>query len=286
MPPARQPYRIELLQQAGRLPGSIDDRRSIDDRLGEPCGDEAGEQQLSEIVGTLRELKQFLDPSHRLATDVIEAYRREIAEVYQLRIELDGMREAIEGTKREVAAIRRSDSEGKGIRRASNELGAVADDTERAASAILSATEDIEAEARRLRDAAVGSEDVARIEVVLARVVALYEACNFQDLAGQRISKIVDVLQFIEGRLNRVLAAWGPAEATAEAASRARAALPQGEQARREAAAEPETAPHQPLPQPSPREASAERRPALLNGPALPDASGHISQDEIDRLFD
>ncbi|MFL5230925.1 MAG: chemotaxis protein, partial [Microvirga sp.] len=90
-----------------------------------PAGDPATGEQLGQILATVLELKEFLDPSQRLATDVVDAYRREIAEVYQLRNELDAMKDAISSTKLEIASLHRSDHEGKGMRRVAGELDAV-----------------------------------------------------------------------------------------------------------------------------------------------------------------
>ena len=49
---------------------------------------------------------------------MIEAYRREIAELYGLKAELDSMKGAIASTKREIATLRRSEDDGAGMRRA------------------------------------------------------------------------------------------------------------------------------------------------------------------------
>ena len=91
------------------------------------------------------------------------------------------------------------------------------------------------------------------VGAILDRTVTLYEACNFQDLTGQRITKIVGVLKFIEERLDRVIAAWGDLEAF-------RGLVEQENEGR------------------------AEDR-ALLNGPKLEDDAGHVSQHDIDALF-
>jgi chemotaxis regulatin CheY-phosphate phosphatase CheZ len=50
-------------------------------------------------------------------------------------------------------------------------------------------------------------------------VVRIYEACNFQDLAGQRIGKVITTLIMVEERLIAMIARYSgtgnqPAEAT------------------------------------------------------------------------
>jgi chemotaxis protein CheZ len=254
----RTPYRIELVH---------DDKLTKAPAVAEAAGT-ASDARLDEALSLLREMKTFLHPSQRLASDVIEAYRREIAEVYKLRHELGQMKDAIDGTRTEIAAIRRSESEGNGVRRVHDELDAVVADTEQATTRILSATEEVETQVSYLRSVLAGRAEAERLDVIVDQVVSLYEACNFQDLTGQRITKVVKALQFLEQRLNRIMGAWSSIDAFRDAI----AAM-----------------------QPSP--ADGEAKPgdmaplkskilSLINGPRLPEDEGHVSQAEIDSLFD
>jgi chemotaxis protein CheZ len=208
------------------------------------------EEHLGQILATVLELRSFLDPAHRIAADVVEAYRREIAEVYQLRAELDAMKEAITSTKLEIASLHRSDHEGKGMRRVAGELDAVVGAT----TTILAAVEEIENQANMMRSAgmATGSNDC--LGAIQEKVIVMYEACNFQDLTGQRITKIVSVLKFVEERLDRMIDVWGGLEAFKELAE-----LPP---------------------------ATVDHDAALLNGPRLDEDEGHVAQTDIDALFD
>jgi chemotaxis protein CheZ len=227
-------YRPELLAEASTVA---------------PVNDE----QIGEILATVQELRTFLDPSQRLATEIIDAYRREVAEVYQLKGELDAMKEAITSTKLEIATLHRSDYEGKGMRRVAGELDAVVGATEAAATTILAAVEDIETHANMLRAAGAESGNNDHVGVILDRVVSMYEACNFQDLTGQRISKIVGVMKFVEERLDRMIDVWGGLDAFKELAA------------------------------PAP---AADDERSLLNGPKLAEDPGHVDQNDIDALFD
>ena len=38
----------------------------------------------------------------------------------------------------------------------------------------------------------------------------VFEACSFQDITGQRITKIVGELKYIDERLSKMIAIWGP----------------------------------------------------------------------------
>ncbi len=215
------------------------------------------EARLSEILTTVQDLKRFLDPAQKLATDVIDAYRTEIAQVYQLRAELDTMKEAISSTKREIASLYRSVNEGKGMRRVAGELDAVVGATEQATTSILAGLEDIENHAQMLRATGGDTGGNDHVGQILERIVTMYEACNFQDLTGQRIGKIVNVLKFVEERLDKMIGVWGGLDAFKDLIEHDAGA-----------------------PAPTDEEKS------LLNGPKLEEDVGHVDQNDIDALFD
>ncbi len=43
-------------------------------------------------------------------------------------------------------------------------------------------------------------------------IISLFEACNFQDITGQRITKVVNTMKFIEERVNAMIEIWGGSE--------------------------------------------------------------------------
>src|SRR4051812_28672608 len=90
----------------------------------------SGDGRIGEILSTVQDLRRCFEPSQRRAGEVIEAYRREIAELYGLKAELDSMKGAIASTKGEIATLRRSEDDGAGMRRAAGELDAVIEATE------------------------------------------------------------------------------------------------------------------------------------------------------------
>src|SRR5829696_10178536 len=73
----------------------------------------SGDGRIGEILSTVQDLRRCFEPSQRRAGEVIEAYRREIAELYGLKAELDLMKGAIASTKREIATLRRSEDDGR-----------------------------------------------------------------------------------------------------------------------------------------------------------------------------
>ena len=205
-----------------------------------------------EILSAISDLRRIMQSS---ASETVEACRKELNDALAMRGELDSMKDAIVRTKADLAALHRSESHGKGMRRAADELDAVVESTERATTTLLSVVEDVESHAAVLRSLQLTPDARPHVDAILDRVVHAYEACNFQDLTGQRISKIVQVMKFIEEHLDRVIAAWSALDSFRDLVA---AGTPQAEDEER----------------------------GLLNGPKLPDDPGHVDQSDIDALFD
>ena len=136
--------------------------------------------------------------------------------------------------------------------RATRELDAVVDGTERATQQILDAAEVIEEAANSLSASVKQEQEQALAQDIQDHVLRIFEACNFQDLSGQRIAKVLATLQFVEDHIARMMEIWGGADAFKDYTSAAAAG------------AEPEH---------------------LLHGPKLDDDSGHASQADIDAMF-
>ncbi len=123
----------------------------------------------------------------------------------RMRVDLVDMANVIARTRHEVAAIRPEGGDKSRIGRAANELDAIVDSTERATSDILSAAEQIQEIAWTLRERGT---DQAMCDQIDALTTDTYVACSFQDLTGQRIGKVIDALQFLERRLDAMVAIW------------------------------------------------------------------------------
>lgn len=156
--------------------------------------------------------------------------------------ELDDLATYIHNAKSEIAALCPGDIRYSHLPAATDQLDAIVEQTEKATNTILDAVEKIEAEAGK-QDAPAITEQVTRI----------FEACGFQDLTGQRISKVVATLKFIEERLDQLLDVFGDELAGARQAA-----------ARRD-------------------EGSSEDDDRLLDGPQLPEEAN--KQEEIDALL-
>ncbi len=193
-----------------------------------------------------------LDPE-AMSQKFMSEFRKELSEAAKLKVEIDAMYEAIAQTKKEIATLHHTTgSKGEEMTRVTNELDAVVDGTEGATEMILSAAEFIDETANTL-SARVGKEDSELANDIQEKVVQIFEACNFQDLTGQRITKVVSTLRFVEDRIMQMMEIWGGIDTFKDI-----------ELEEREF-----------------KEGDA----ALLNGPALETDNDVASQDDIDALF-
>lgn len=115
----------------------------------------------------------------------------------QVYAELKGLKSIIDTARAELRAANVGDIKGMHIPSATDELDAIVKSTEGATMEIFSGCEEIE---RQLPDIADQQRDA-----VQAGVTKIYEACSFQDLTGQRISKIVRSLREIETKVTAIL---------------------------------------------------------------------------------
>jgi chemotaxis protein CheZ len=198
-----------------------------------------------------------IDPTPQQASDaqiLLQTYRAQIEQCEKLKVELDLIHDAINRTKREIAVLHGKSFEGQEMARVNGELGAVVGGTEQATQQILEAVEAIDQAASALSKNVSADQQKLLSEEIQERVVAIFEACNFQDLTGQRINKVMGTMKFIEQHINEMMEIWGGVDAIKA---------------------------HAP-PIIDAREGDAR----LLNGPKTDGDIGHASQDDIDALFD
>lgn len=187
-----------------------------------------------------------------LSIDELASLRDRVSEAAKLQAELAELSGAIERTKQELSALHYDGPSAARFQEAGSELDAVVNATEQATDTILSASEKIDSAAAHLGASAADDLGRNQAEEIAEQVVNIFEACNFQDITGQRITKVVNALQFIDERVSKMMEIWGGANDLAAFAPATEE--PEGED-------------------------------ALLNGPALEEHHGHASQDDIDALF-
>lgn len=239
MPAPRKSFRIETFSQPSEI-------------LALTPAPEGGSGH-QEIIAELRALKALIRPAEEVSRSVIEAYRSEMQEAMKLKSELDDIWSAINQTKHEIATLHVSGFQGKEMTRVTHELDAIVSGTEEATEGILAAAETIDQLASQLAAKLKNAQDRGAIDDIQQKIIAIFEHCNFQDLTGQRITKVVNTLKFIEERIVRMMDIWGGLDSFRDI--------------------EVEVI------------ADREGDDALLNGPKIAGESGHASQDDIDALF-
>jgi hypothetical protein len=123
---------------------------------------------------------------------------------------------AIAETRRQIASMRPQEGDDSRFCVAADELDAIVSATEQATQRILEAAEQVQECAWSMREA--GAND-AYCEKFDALVTRIYTACTFQDLTGQRISKLVTLLGYLEERLDAMSRILGGEQAPAEMAA-------------------------------------------------------------------
>jgi chemotaxis protein CheZ len=109
--------------------------------------------------------------------------------------------DSIAKMRNDIGQLQPNDLKNAHIPRAGDELAAIVSTTEEATETIMSGAEAImEADSENPE---------AYQEVVFEQVMKIMEACSFQDLTGQRISKVVETLEHIEQRISSFAAAIG-----------------------------------------------------------------------------
>ncbi len=121
----------------------------------------------------------------------------------------------IKRTRDEIANLRPNDIRGARLPSAGAELDAVVRDTERA-------TDDIMREAEAMLELDAGDDADAYKAEVDAAMMRVIEACSFQDITGQRVSKVVATLAHIEERISRFASVMGVADAESEQSEKER----------------------------------------------------------------
>jgi chemotaxis protein CheZ len=153
--------------------------------------------------------------------------------------EVEELGRTISAAKAEIAALGVDDITASHIPSATDELDAIVQHTAAATDSILESCEMLDRLGTSLDEAAS-----ARVQEATTRI---YEACSFQDITGQRISKVVTTLKTIEAKVAQMVLTFGAQDSVME------------------------------------RPASAEPEASLLNGPQL--SATAMDQSDIDRLL-
>ena len=244
MSSTRKVYRIEsfAIEKARRSCSSTQVQSS----------DDVADVRHQQILDQLESIQKSIVPQHDVSKLVVTEFRREMEEASKLKVELDEIYNAINKTKVEIASLHNTSFDPDQMGRVANELDAIVNGTEHATETILASAEGIDERAAEILPTLTGNQKEG-LEDIQEKIVQIFEACNFQDLTGQRITKVVNTLKFVEDRIDRMMEIWGGIQA------------------------------FQDVDVITPDERAGDE--ALLNGPALQDEEGIASQDDIDALF-
>lgn len=146
----------------------------------------------------------LLDAIKRLE-NALDTKPRETSED-ELRFDLMEMAATIAQTRLDIAAIATSSGDQSQLNTVAGELDLVVGATEQATYKILAAAESIQEVAWDMRACGLDGENSDLLE---RYATDIFSACEFQDITGQRITKVVDVLNYIEERLNSMIDIWG-----------------------------------------------------------------------------
>jgi len=119
----------------------------------------------------------------------------------QLYNELAALAKYIHAAKSDIAALRPDEVKAHVLPKATDELDAIVAATEQATNSIMDATEKLETLGEELPD--------EHANVIMDATTAIYEACGFQDITGQRITKVVKALKDIEEKIDALVEAFG-----------------------------------------------------------------------------
>lgn len=156
--------------------------------------------------------------------------------------ELKDLQRIINEARSDIGSMRPADINDKHIPNATDELDAVVEATAEATGTIMDSCDVIQEKADAAGEAG---------GAINAEVIKIYEACSFQDITGQRITKVVKTLQTIEEKVGRLVEILGDKLPLEELEGEAEDARKGDEK--------------------------------LLNGPQMPDKA--ITQDDIDALL-
>ncbi|MEO5338611.1 MAG: protein phosphatase CheZ [Magnetospirillum sp. WYHS-4] len=162
----------------------------------------------AELGARLDELRKNRDDTVRISevADVVHSLMATLkgdlsTSDLQIYNELEALATYIETAKREIAALRPDEVRDEYIPTAADELDAIVEATAEATNAIMDATESVEKVMAHL-----AQEDS---EALMDATTRIYEACGFQDITGQRITKVVRALKHIEQKIDALVEAFG-----------------------------------------------------------------------------
>lgn len=133
----------------------------------------------------------------KVVRKVMKSVKGEKPKISTLFAELESLATYIQDAKKEIAALSPDQVKDDFLPTASDELDAIVEATADATNSIMDATEIIEE--------VMSSLEGKPADDLLHATTSIYEACTFQDITGQRITKVVGTLKDIEDKVDGLL---------------------------------------------------------------------------------
>ncbi|WP_025898165.1 protein phosphatase CheZ [Sneathiella glossodoripedis] len=204
---SKKMFSAEIKQLKNGISGNSD---------GENQGGGISQEQYEELLEAINSVKADIaenaskveETPQSMSEKMLEDFKKEFADSLELKSELEELSRVIMDTRREITSINSNDKGAK-IHAMTDQLDAVVADTETATNEILAAVETIEDKNESLELNATDPDELEITETISKAVMKIYEACNFQDITGQRISKVVGTLKFVEDRIQAMIEILG-----------------------------------------------------------------------------
>src|SRR3546814_345608 len=164
----------------------------------------AVKQRITEQLDELQKTDGSIDPDNLVGVveAVIDSLEGDMTAVgLKVYADIEALARYINTARAEIADLCPDDINSEHLPAATDELTAIVGATEQATHTIFEAVEGIETLTAQMDPALAGQ--------VSAAVTSIYEACGFQDITGQRITKVVTALQKIESKVEALLQAFG-----------------------------------------------------------------------------
>ncbi len=129
-----------------------------------------------------------------------------------LKHELGGLFQYIRRVRQEIAAVYRPDDGDYQFDSMADQLDAIVGATEEATNTIMEAMENNDEILTSLREGITDADHLAGLDRIAANGAAVFEACSFHDITGQRVTKVVKSISYVEARINALIEIWGKDE--------------------------------------------------------------------------
>jgi chemotaxis protein CheZ len=201
-----------------------------------------GEVRLEDVGAIFENMASSLHPENTPDSFLRQEIIKLSDYISQAKKEIFSMKPAIEKQENEDSELL--------ITSAGAELDAVVQATEEATNNILDAAD-------KILEVSSNMSDKQAAEEIQSAANNIYDACNFQDITGQRINKVVKVLDYVDAKIHRLVNLFSDSNHEYEKLKDVEDEVIFGD-----------------------------KRPdsELMSGPQMPDSAP--SQEDIDKLFD